>query len=107
MGANQLARQWADSIVIHEQDLPKVAENYAGVVYYAPDVEHATFAAVRFAGLSPDRAATFDAWARHRAYVVASTGDLQIDGWLKPSAGERWQITARAEDLPDMRFLGA
>lgn len=107
MSADQLARQWADSIVIQERDLPELSEDHAGVVYYERDFEGATFAAVRFAGLSQDRAATFDAWARHRAYVVASTGDLEIDGWLKPSTDERWQLTARAEDLPDMRFLEA
>lgn len=106
MSADHLARQWAESMVIEERHLPELSADHAGVVYYAPDDEGATFAALRSAGLSQDRAATFDAWARHRAYVVASTGDLQIDGWCRPTTGGRWQITARTADLPDMRFLG-
>lgn len=107
MSRDQLARAWADSIVIEERGrLPEHSADQAGIVYYARGDDGSTFTAVRFAGLTQDRAATFDAWARHRAYTVASTGDLQIDGWAKPSMDERWQITAHALDLPDMRFLG-
>lgn len=105
MSVNQRAREWADSIVIQERDLPELSADHVGVVYYTPGDDGAAFDAVRFAGLSLDRAATFDAWARYRAYTVASTGDLQIDGWCKPSTDESWQITARAVDLPEMRFL--
>jgi len=105
MADDHAARQWADSIDIEERDLPELSAGQTGVVYFTPGADGATFAAVRMTGLDPDLAATFDEWARQRAYIVASTGDLQIDGWFKRSTDESWQITARAVDLPDMSFL--
>lgn len=105
MADDHAARQWADSIDIEERDLPELSAGQGGVVYFTPGDDGGTFAAVRRVGLDPDLVSTFDEWARQRAFIIASTGDLQIDGWFKRSIDESWQITARAVDLPDMSFL--
>ena len=93
-------RHWADSIDIEERDLPELTAVQAGVVYFTPGAAGETFAAVRKTGLDPDLVATFAEWARQRAYIIASTGDLRIDGWFKRSTDDSWQITACAVDLP-------
>lgn len=99
------ARAFANSIEIEEVDLPGLEPEQAGIVYYTPEDEGWTFAAVRQSGIDADLASTFDAWARERAYIIYSTGDLSVDGWFKRKSDESWQITARLVPTPDMSFL--
>lgn len=59
MADDHVARQSADSIDIEERDLPELSAGQAGVVYFTPGADGATFAAVLMTGLDPALAATF------------------------------------------------
>ena len=91
------ARQIADSIDIHEQELPELNENQAGQVVALPagDGEWEVVI-VRRHGLSDDERASFEEWARQRVYMFALTDDPHGDGWFRRESDAGWQITARA-----------
>ena len=91
------ARQIADSIDIHERELPELNENQSGQVVAQPAGDGAWgVVVVRRQGLSIDERVTFEEWARQRVYMLALTDDPHGDGWFRRKSDAGWQITARA-----------
>lgn len=98
------AQRIANDVTVNERAATELDDVPAGQVLCQHEAGGWSFYAWRRSDLTPEQAASFDRWARQRAFILFLTRDLDVDGWFTRTSDERWQITYPIDQGPPDPF---